>query len=121
MKVLSAMARRSVRTKLAVLLVAASLLPLGLLAWHDSRAARQQFVDATEKLLAARADELARRVDGFNDNFRRSAQRLARMPAVVAASADLRDDARAAAAAVLVAWCAGDSDIRGAAVLDPGV
>jgi len=117
--VLSAMARRSVRTKLAVLLVAASLLPLGLLAWHDSRAARQQFVDATEKLLAARADELARRVDGFNDNFRRSAQRLARMPAVVAASADLRDDARAAAAAVLVAWCAGDSDIRGAAVLDP--
>jgi len=117
---IGSMARRSVRVKLAVLLVVASLLPLGLLAWLDFTSARRQFMAATEALLAARADELVRRVDGFNENFRAASQRLAALPEVLAAASGQGEPARAAARAALTVWRGSDPTVRGAGILSSG-
>jgi len=106
--------------KLAVLLVVASLLPLGLLAWFDFSSSRRQFMAATEAQLAARADELVRRVDRFNDGFRLASERLARIPEVTAAATDAGAAASGAAAAVLTVWQTSDPNVRGAAVLGSG-
>ncbi|HEX2657874.1 MAG TPA: hypothetical protein VHU40_06365, partial [Polyangia bacterium] len=77
--------QHSLRNKILLLLAVASLLPLGLLAAYDLWTARHQLMDSTEAVLGARADELVRTVDGFNQTFQFAAERLAKTPALVAA------------------------------------
>src|SRR3569623_2082966 len=97
---------------------AASLLPRGLLAAYDLRASRRHLMTTTEALLVARADELVRRLDDFNNGLRLAAERLSRMPSVVAAITGT--DAREAGGAidVLDLWAKSDPKHRGVAVLD---
>ncbi len=54
------------RAKMAVLLVVASLLPLGVATWININEARQLLVADTGAVLAARADQLVGRIDAFN-------------------------------------------------------
>ena len=107
--------RRSLRVKTALLLVVASLLPVGLLAMDVLRAERRQLTKAIESLLAARADELTRMIDDFNEQFRRSSERLAAMPEIASLSASGQP---AAAAAILKVWQRSDPDVSGLALLD---
>jgi len=107
--------RRSLRVKTALLLVVAALLPVGLLAMDVLRAERRQLTKAIESLLAARADELTRMIDDFNEQFRRSSERLAAMPEIASLSASGQP---AAAAAILKVWQRSDPDVSGLALLD---
>ena len=118
MRSLRRFVQESTRAKIALLLVAASLLPLGLLAAYDLRASRRHLMTTTEALLVARADELVRRLDDFNNGLRLAAERLSRMPSVVAAITGT--DAREAGGAidVLDLWAKSDPKLRGVAVLD---
>jgi len=111
--------QRSLRAKMALLLVAASLVPLGMLAAHDLRTSRRQFMAATEDLLAARADELMRRIDGFNENFLLEAERLAAMPAVVArVEAKVVGPVNEHTSTVVDIWRASNPAVRAITVLD---
>ncbi len=67
------------------LLVIASLLPLGVAAIIDIRAARQRYFIDASALLAARADQLAMQLDDFNREHQRWADNLARLPKVLEA------------------------------------
>lgn len=79
---LSVFANWSLRSKLALLLVFASLLPLCTLAVRDIVAARAQLVESTSDLLAARGDQLVREIDTFNEAYQRTVARLAHSPRV---------------------------------------
>lgn len=70
----------SVRTKLAVLMLAASLLPLAISAYVDIREHRARLVAGTEDVLAARADQIAREFDSTHTGYARAVQRLAAFP-----------------------------------------
>ena len=71
--------------KMLALLVIASLLPLGVAAIIDIRAARQRYFIDASALLAARADQLAMQLDDFNREHQRWADNLARLPKVLEA------------------------------------
>lgn len=72
----------SVRTKLAFLLVATSLLPLGISAYIDVLDVRQQRLHEAQNLLTARADQIASELDSVHLGYLRSTQRVANQPAV---------------------------------------
>ena len=123
MKPLWHLVQRSLRVKIALLLVAASLLPLALMAAYDHQTSRRQLMAATEALLAARADELVRQIDAFNEGLRSSADRLSRMPEVVAYAQALgapggQLPAGRGAAALLDLWRTNEPNLRGLALLD---
>jgi len=68
----------SLRGKIVALLVAASLLPLGIATWISVRNASADRYDTASQLLQARAQMLARRIDAFNEGYARIANLLAR-------------------------------------------
>ena len=114
--------QRSLRVKIALLLVAASLVPLGLMAAYEHRTSRRQFMAATEALLAARAGELVRQIDAFNEGFRNSADRLSRIPEVMAYAQTLVAAGGQLpahdAAAILDLWRTTEPNLRGLSLLD---
>jgi signal transduction histidine kinase/CheY-like chemotaxis protein len=109
------------RTKMAVLLVLASLLPLGAATWISIRNAEEQQLEDTAGLLAARGDQLVGRIDTFNLGYQRAVNRLALVTDLLellqarpAAAQRLVPDVQG----VLRVWPASDPAIRGVAVLD---
>ncbi|MDQ2640240.1 MAG: ATP-binding protein [Pseudomonadota bacterium] len=73
------------RARIVALLVAASLVPLGIATWISVSNARDDLYQNTERLLQARAEMMARRIDALNDGHARIARLLAMsLPAAVA-------------------------------------
>jgi len=68
----------SLRSKIVALLVAASLVPLGIATWITVRDGSAERHQNYSQLLQARAQMLARRIDAFNDGYMRIASLLAR-------------------------------------------
>ena len=109
------------RAKLTVLLVAASLLPLGVATWISINNARTDERASSAGLLAARAEELTGRIDAFNRGYERAVRRVALMPDLLdllRGNRELAERSRAGANGVLAAWPATDPAVRGVAVLD---
>ena len=110
------------RSKMAVLLVVASALPLIIAALIDRREGQQRLLANTAALLAARGDQLRGEIDEFHRAYQRSVDRVARFPTIVALAA--RSPANenrplaSAARAILDVYPASDTQIRGAALLD---
>ncbi|HSI60928.1 MAG TPA: ATP-binding protein [Ideonella sp.] len=109
------------RSKMAALLLAASLFPLSIAGAIDIARARTQLLADVAADLASRSEELAHELDAVNRGYRRAADVLARNPAVLgfcamppgAAAVD-----KAALQAVLAAYPASDAGLRGVAILD---
>ncbi len=72
----------SLRAKFAALLMVASVLPLGISAFIDIREMRRELVADAQALLAARADQVAHELDSLHLGYRRSAERVANLPAM---------------------------------------
>jgi PAS domain S-box-containing protein len=109
------------RLKLAVLLVVASIVPLGIATFIDIRGTRERLVANTANLLAARADHLADRIDTFHSGYEHSAGRISRLPnaaALCQARGADNDRLKSDLRAVLDVWPASDSNIRGVAIVD---
>jgi len=111
----------SLRTKLVVLVVVASLLPLGIVTSISLGNARTAQLNSSAGVLAARADELVGRIDTFNLGYQRAVDRMARIPSALS----LLQATGAAATRIeltlrgqLQVWPATDPGIRGVAVLD---
>src|SRR5688572_15230199 len=87
------------RLKMAVLLVAASLLPLAIWAWIDLRQDKARLMAGVESLLQARGDQIVHELDGFHRGYQRAVDRMARYPDSTAScqQAPPRDAARDAA------------------------
>ena len=109
------------RTRLAVLLVAASLLPLVLTAFLDVRHSQALLLDSTKGLLRAGAEQIARELDEFHRGRLQSVERIARFPEATAfcfADAARRADATPALVRLLSTFPASDPSIAGAALLN---
>jgi hypothetical protein len=107
--------------KMVVLLVVASLLPLGVTAFIDIREAQQRLLANTAALLAARGDQLVRELDTFHRSYQRSVDKLARLPDVVEfcqAYPDHIDRLKPALQAVLAVHLASDATLREIAILE---
>ncbi|RYX93327.1 MAG: HAMP domain-containing sensor histidine kinase [Comamonadaceae bacterium] len=72
----------SLRTKFAVLLIAASLVPSALTAWISLREMQAARVQDTQRSLVARAEQLSHELDSINAGYLASLQRVAYQPAV---------------------------------------
>jgi len=114
----------SLRTKIAALLVTASLLPMLIAGLIDLRSARAQLLTNTENLLQARGDQLVRELDDFNRGYARAANRTASLPDVravcnaFASHAQPTDDLKAKALGIFAVYSKSDSGIRGVGLLD---
>jgi signal transduction histidine kinase len=111
----------TVRRKLVALLVAASLLPLGVAAMLDIRTARAGLRANAAGLLAVHAEHLRDELDGLHRGYLMSATKLARQPAVV----ELVGAPGVAAAAAAVRDILGvhvgiEPELRAIGVLDRG-
>jgi PAS domain S-box-containing protein len=109
------------RAKLAALLVAASLLPLGIEAYLDLREAQAQRLASLQDLLKARGDQIVHELDGFHRSYRSSVDRIAIFEAVTnycAAGGGAAPALAMQARGTLAAYPAADANIRGAALLD---
>src|SRR5260370_23037590 len=109
------------RAKMAMLLIVASLLPLGIATFVNIREARERLLASTGALLTARGDQLVRELDTFNRGYQRSVDRVAHLPNVVgfcqAHGVDI-DRLTPGVRTVLEVWPASDANIRGIAILD---
>jgi signal transduction histidine kinase len=111
----------SVRAKLAALLTAASVLPLALSAYLDVQSIRQSRVRDAHELLGARAEQLAREIDGIQLGYLRGTQRVALQPALQDyCSAPPADRPRLAARVqgLFGAFPRTDPGVRGMALID---
>ena len=117
------------RARMAVLLLAASLVPLAVAAWLDIRQAREQLVADTAGDLAARSEQMVRELDALNQGYRRSANVLAHSPQVIDYAQRLRTGAGVADTGttaqthqalqdLLAAFASSERFLRGAALLD---
>jgi PAS domain S-box-containing protein len=109
------------RAKMAALLVAASLLPLGAATVIDVQRTRTSVLDNTETLLAAHGDRIVRELDALNRSHQRAVDRIARYPAVAAycgADAKQRAQLHASVLGLLSIHPESDAGIRGAALID---
>jgi PAS domain S-box-containing protein len=109
------------RTRLAALLVAASLLPLALSAFLDIRQSQAQLLDSTKSLLRSGAEQIARELDEFHRGRLQTVERIARFPetnAFCQADAAHRAETAQALFGFLSTFPASDSGISGAALLD---
>jgi PAS domain S-box-containing protein len=110
-----------VRAKMAALLVAASLLPLGISAYLDTKEAQDRLRSSLQDLLQARGDQVVRELDGFHRGYRRAVDRLAQFPdvkAYCAAGAIHNPVLDAEVNGILGAYTASDPSTRGTALLD---
>jgi PAS domain S-box-containing protein len=109
------------RTRLAALLVAASLLPLGLSAFIGIRHSQAQLLDSTKSLLRSGAEQIARELDEFHRGRVQAVERIARFPEATSfclADAARRADAAPPLSRLLSTFPASDPSISGAALLD---
>ncbi|HWL62534.1 MAG TPA: ATP-binding protein [Steroidobacteraceae bacterium] len=82
------------RARIVALLVAASLVPLGIATWISVSNARTDLYQNTARLLQARAEMMARRIDALNDDHVRIARVLAiSSPAAIEQLAGPQQDA----------------------------
>jgi len=109
------------RTRLAALLVVASLLPLALSAFIDLRHARAMLLEGTQGLLRAGAERIAHELDEFHRGRLQSVGRIAAFPETTAycrAGAERRAALQAGVTRLLATFPASDATIAGAALLD---
>jgi PAS domain S-box-containing protein len=109
------------RVKMAALLMAASLLPLGISAYVDTREAQDRLRTSMQDLLQARGDQIVRELDGFHRGYRRAVDRLAIFPdvkAYCAAGPSRNATLDTEVNGILGAYAASDPNTRGAALLD---
>jgi signal transduction histidine kinase/ActR/RegA family two-component response regulator len=109
------------RIKMAMLLVAASVVPLAIAAYIDIRQTEERMLAHTGALLAARGDQLRDAFDTFHQVYLHSVVKLARLPAMVEylqSARDGEDRLKPALNAILAVHPASDANLRGAAVLD---
>ncbi|HSV50926.1 MAG TPA: ATP-binding protein [Burkholderiaceae bacterium] len=107
------------RARMAMLLVAASLLPLAVAAWIDLQQAREQLVADTAGDLAARSEQLVRELDALNLGYRRSAQVLAHSSQVLASVQGQSGNGQTEALqGLMTAFASSDKHLRGVALLD---
>jgi PAS domain S-box-containing protein len=106
---------------MVALLVAASVLPLGISAYADYFLTKERLQSATEDLLAARGDQLAGELDNFHRSYQRSAVHVSRLPDSMSyctaggqGSPALSHNAQLG----LEAYLEADAAIRGIALLD---
>jgi signal transduction histidine kinase/CheY-like chemotaxis protein len=109
------------RLKMALLLVVASLLPLGVATWISISEAREQLRVGTGAVLSARGDQLVGGIDTLIRGYQGAVQRLARVPGALqmlqsgpVEARPLRDQLQGQ----LGVWPASDAQLRGVAVLD---
>jgi signal transduction histidine kinase/ActR/RegA family two-component response regulator len=121
MKVLFSFRDWPLRLKMAMLVLLASLLPLGICTWMSIHNARERLVAEAGSLLAARGEQLAGNIDTFINDNQRILTRVARVPAALVmlqAKPAEREAARRNVSALLNVWPATDSSIRGVAIID---
>ena len=109
------------RTKMAALLAAVSLLPLALWAYIDLRQDQARLLDGVKSLLEARGDQIVHELNAFHRDYRRSVDRLARFPdsaAYCSGTPEHRAAHHAAMLGILSAYPASDAGIRGMALVD---
>src|SRR5688572_30958513 len=110
------------RAKIVALLVAASLLPLGIATWISVGNAREDLYRHTEHLLQARAEMLVRRIDSSNNGYSRIASLLAlASPTALTQSEGSSAEAQRIRSIVhsqLQFWTQIDPNIRGVSLLD---
>ncbi len=109
------------RFKLALLLVVASLIPLGIATWISISEAREQLRRDASALLSARAEQLVDRIDTFIQGYQGAVQRLARVPGALQLLQTESSDAsplKAVLQGQLAVWPASDPLLRGVAILD---
>jgi PAS domain S-box-containing protein len=110
------------RAKIVALLVAASLIPLGIATWVNIQEARERLLTNTAALLAARGDQLVGQLDTFNRGYQRAVDRVAHLPDVIAglkAQPGHLSRFGPGVRTLLEVWPASDASIRGVAILDP--
>jgi signal transduction histidine kinase/CheY-like chemotaxis protein len=109
------------RTKMAVLLLVASLLPMLAVTWLGMQQMRSRLQQNSADLLAARGDEVVGRIDTFIADYQRSVARMAASPNVariLEVPSAQREALRAESRSLLQAWPQSDPNLRGVAVLD---
>src|SRR4051812_29600163 len=109
------------RAKMAVLLVAASLLPLLISAYAELRQERERVLDGMKSVLRARGDQIARELDGYHRGYQRAVEQIAHLPDAAAYCGDSaagRRTRRDALMGVLSSYAASDGGVRGTALLD---
>lgn len=107
---------------MVVLLLLASLLPLVLGAYLSIRETQARLFDDLSQLLQARADQVGRELEAFHASHVRSADRIARFPAVEAfctADPSQRAAYQGEVRGLLGAYTGGDGPINGAAIVAP--
>jgi PAS domain S-box-containing protein len=109
-----------IRTRVAALLIAGTLVPLLIVGVLDLAATTTAIFAAQGELLGARSDQLAGEIDQFNLRYVQASRRLAGVPEVSAflEAAEPRTDARPALQALLMVDVAGDPAVRGIGVVD---
>ena len=70
------------RARMALLLVAASAVPVAAATFFEFRAARALMREQAAALLTARSDGVAERIDQFHRDYQKASIRLAGLPAV---------------------------------------
>lgn len=113
----------SLRAKLAALLIAASVLPLGVSAFIDIREMRQQRIQDARNLLAARADQVAHELNSIHQGYWNSTERVSNLPAVqtyCAAPPDKRTEHATRLLGVFGTFNRSDPKIYGVAVINAG-
>lgn len=109
------------RTRLAGLLIAASLVPLAVSAYLDIRQSQALLLESTYGLLRAGAERVTQELDEFHRSRLQTVARLASFPETQAycqADAAHRTASQAALTRLLATHPASDNTIVGAAVLD---
>lgn len=111
----------SLRTKFAVLLIAASLVPSVLTAWISLREMQAARIQDTQRSLVARAEQLSHELDSINAGYLASLQRVAYQPAIsqfCLSSGAARDAARPQVRGMFEAFPKSDRKIRALALFD---
>lgn len=113
----------SLRAKLAALLMAASVLPLGISAVLDIRDMQRELVRDAQDLLAARADQVAHELDSIHQGYRKSAERVANLPAMhdyCSAPPDKRAGYASQLLGIFETFNKSDAAIHGVSLVDAG-
>lgn len=107
------------RSKMALLIVVASVLPLIFAAILDIRGSQKRLLETTSARLVARCEQFRDKLDEFHRSNLRSSQRVAMLPDARAYLNGSQDPITTAKlASILAVWPQGDPRIRGVALLD---
>ncbi|MES2634619.1 MAG: PAS domain-containing protein [Pseudomonadota bacterium] len=113
----------SLRSKLAVLIVAGSVVPLVVMAWLDISQLRSQLVAGIEQRLVARAEQIRRDIDELHNAYLTQGDRVSRLPDLVsycAASQATQGELAGRVAATMNIGVRSDKYIASLSIIDPG-